>query len=224
MYQTLPSEKYIQDKFKCDVENTKNIFNKEKFKTVFQKLGRLTLVEFRDAKNSINYSIKFIFDQKDSTLYISGDLGSAVFSWYSSRNTFWTMTHFAKNTGYFMEKRQTDTDIHEYDSKLAKLQIKEIYADLKETNIENLNEEETKELKNFFECTFENTDQPLSASEIEELHDELYHENWIDEEPDYGRLLGSRPIIWLTALTEIKNHPITFMPKTMEDIQHANYQ
>ena len=215
MYQPLPSEQYLHDKFERNVETAKNLFNDNKFETVVHQLGRLTLVEFHDAKNSMYYQLKFIFDQKDSTLYISGDLGSAVFSWYSRDNTFWTLTHFAKDAGYFMEKRQINTDIYEYDAKLAKLQIKEFYAELNDTTVDDLTTEATQKLQTFFEDTFENTELPLNGSELEALHDELYGDDWqywLDDEPDYGCRLGSRPIFWLTALTEIKNHPITFVP------------
>jgi hypothetical protein len=223
MCEISPSTKLIQENFNETVKSAKKLFNKNKFRTIFTKSGRLTLVEFHDENNSMMYSIKFIFDKKDSTLYISGDLGSAIFSWYSSRNSFWTLTKFAKDTGYFINKRETDTNIHVYNSDLARLQIIETYAEFKGININKLNSDDLKKLveneeplTEFFEMDFINDDEPMDMSTIQKLHNDVYHavsnQDWVDDETDYGRLLGPRPIVWLTALTEIKNHPITFVP------------
>lgn len=211
MFQTLPSEQYIQNKFKNNVRNAKNIFSKKKFKATYQNLGRLTLVEFQN-ENDNAYYLKFIFDKKDSTIYISGDLGAAVFSWYSNCNSFWTLTKFAHNTGYFIEKRQTETDIHIYDAKLAKLQIKETYAEINDLDFKNMDQESQEKLKDFFDYDFEFTTNGITTDSIAQLHT-LFNTDWIDDETDYGRMLDARPIIWLTALTEIQNRTITFIPK-----------
>ena len=73
----------------------------------------LTVIEWRNKNGSSNYYVQYIIDKKNGDIYISGDLGSCVSSWYG-RMLLEEAVSRTQNIGYWMSKFQATSDDYEY--------------------------------------------------------------------------------------------------------------
>lgn len=95
-------------------------------------------------KNRINY----LFDRSSSTLSISGDLGFAVFCWYSSQNTLRDIAEYSKDLGYFASKVKAAEELWSYDYSLLDEQLNDYLRLSNENDDCYLSKSERQELKN----------------------------------------------------------------------------
>ena len=111
-------------------------------------------------KNRINY----LFDRSSSTLSISGDLGFAVFCWYSSQNTLRDIAKYSKDLGYFVSKVKAAEELWSYDYNLLDEQLND-YLRLSDENDDcYLSKSERQELKNsILESWDDRTDYHMSS-------------------------------------------------------------
>lgn len=78
---------------------------KENFKNhvaTFQDFGNIKVLDFRNP-DSIEYAIRFIFEEDHYRLHISGDLGELI-AFNQTNMRYETFGDFVNNTGYFEEK------------------------------------------------------------------------------------------------------------------------
>ena len=99
---------------------------KENFKNhvaSFTDYGNIKIVDFKNP-NSIEYRIRFLFEEDYYRLHISGDLGELIACNYKNM-CFEEFTDFVNNTGYFEEKIICmNRAIYAYDEDLAREQLK----------------------------------------------------------------------------------------------------
>lgn len=104
----------------------------EHFKNHIATLQDYDNIKVLDFKNpeSINYRIRFIFEEDWCRCHISGDLGELVATNYNNM-TFEGFKDFVHNTGYFKGKINcASRDIYEYDEELAVKELNERLADV----------------------------------------------------------------------------------------------
>lgn len=98
---------------------------KEKFKNhvaTFQDFGNIKVLDFRNP-DSIEYAIRFIFEEDHYRLHISGDLGELI-AFNQTNMRYETFGDFVNNTGYFEEKICChERPIYEYDYESAKNEL-----------------------------------------------------------------------------------------------------
>ena len=102
----------------------------EKHIATLQDYGNIKVLDFKNPE-SINYRIRFIFEEDWCRCHISGDLGELVATNYNNM-TYEGFKDFVHNTGYFKEKIDcASRPIYEYDEKLAVKELNEHLADAK---------------------------------------------------------------------------------------------
>lgn len=95
---------------------------KKTFKNFVAKFKRFedwVFIEWRNANGSSNCRIRYIINEKEGELHISGDLGSGVFYWYS-KNTWQDIARYANNFSYFNSKAEAKSDYGMTDWDVAK--------------------------------------------------------------------------------------------------------
>ncbi len=91
--------------------------------------GDIKVLDFKNPE-SINYRIRFIFEEDWCRCHISGDLGELVATNYNNM-TFEGFKDFVHNTGYFKGKIDcASRPIYEYDEELAVKELDERLADV----------------------------------------------------------------------------------------------
>lgn len=116
------------------LEKYKNQF--DDFEVLYSKLPKENDFVARIAKKDLNEgSINFSYIR--GYLTITGDMGSAVFTWYNPKNTLHHMAEMAKNSGYFGSKlvSKPTGGIMLYDQDLAISQIKDILLEHEESKL-----------------------------------------------------------------------------------------
>lgn len=122
------------DSYEEYLEKYKNQF--DDFEISYSKLPNDNDFVARIAKKDLNEgSINFSYIR--GYLTITGDMGSAVFTWHNPKNTLHHMAKMAKNSGYFGSKLVSEpTDgIMLYDQDLAISQIKDILLEHEESKL-----------------------------------------------------------------------------------------
>lgn len=74
--------------------------------------GDLEILTWKDRRGSPMYSVRFVFDPKVNRMYVSGDLGAAVFH-FTEPATFRNISGYS-SLPYFFEKIETATNTIEY--------------------------------------------------------------------------------------------------------------
>lgn len=85
---------------------------KKTFKNFVAKFKRFedwVFIEWCNANGSSNCRIRYIINEKEGELHISGDLGSGVFYWYS-KNTWQDIARYANSFSYFNSKAEAKSD------------------------------------------------------------------------------------------------------------------
>lgn len=101
--------------------------DEEHFKNHVAKLTDYGDVKILDFKNpeTVNYAIRFMFDETRCVLCISGDLGELVASNYNNM-TYEGFNDFVKSPYYFMSKIDCHSrDLYEYSEDDARTELKE---------------------------------------------------------------------------------------------------
>ena len=101
------------------------LHQKEHFKdhvATFQDFGNIKVLDFRNP-DSIEYAIRFIFEEDHYRLHISGDLGELI-AFNPTNMRYEKFGDFVNNTGYFEEKICChERPIYEYDYESAKNEL-----------------------------------------------------------------------------------------------------
>lgn len=178
---------------------------KERFahhKADFIQLDGISILNWKHESGSIDYYVRYVFDEKRGLLYISGDLGHAVVELTESA-TLKALSGY--EVGYFVEKIKCSTDLYSYDEELARSDLERRFSDYEE-------EPEDNEEEDIF-------DEKMSISEmIADLLGSLDRRRGLEltEEqqeylsniaPDYwewvggvGQYICARVILWLVGL------------------------
>lgn len=173
------------------------------FVPVFKQLEGIQTLEWRHKSGTSNYYVKYVFDEEDWNVYISGDLGSAVIS-LTEKATLQTLSKYIRMPGYFIEKIECSTDLYNYDIDTAREELKETlsgYIDPDDFDEDELEEEQDKLaelLDELMECVdqfdgwrlSDNLDRKLSE------HDPDYFE-WLY---NVGKYINPRVILWLVGM------------------------
>ena len=103
-----------------DLEKMKQKFKDHK--ATFHDYGNIKILDFKKP-NSIEYRIRFIFEEDYCRLHISGDLGQLVATNY--RNMCWNgFNDFVEDVGYFEEKIDChDRHIYLYDEEQTRKDV-----------------------------------------------------------------------------------------------------
>lgn len=117
-------------------EELKKIF--KNFVAKFKRFEDWVFIEWCNANGSSNCRIRYIINEKEGELHISGDLGSGVFYWYS-KNTWQDIARYANSFSYFNSKAESKSDDGMTDSDIAK-------DDLRDFLQEYVDDETLKEL------------------------------------------------------------------------------
>lgn len=105
-----------------DIENHKKMFSKHIAK--FTDLGNIKILDFAEP-NKCCYRIRFLFDESQYKLHISGDLGDLTATNYKNM-TYECFGDFVHNPPYFRTKIDCHSrDLFEYDEDLAYKEIEE---------------------------------------------------------------------------------------------------
>jgi hypothetical protein len=95
----------------------------ENFVADFQRFGDYVVIDWHNANGSSNCRVRYVINEADGELHISGDLGSAVFYWYS-HNTWQDLATYSKSLDYFLSKAETSSESPNYDYERAVSQLK----------------------------------------------------------------------------------------------------
>lgn len=95
------------------------------FKADFQRFGDYVVIDWHNSAESDNqhaYRVRYIINEADGELHVSGDLGSGIFYWY--RPTTWQqMAEDSEPLSYFLEKAESCSDMFYYDRSQARAEL-----------------------------------------------------------------------------------------------------
>ena len=132
---------------------------KEHFKNhiaTLRKYDNITILDFENP-NSINYRIRFLFEEDRCVLHISGDLGSLTASNYNNM-CYEQFGDYVYNPGYFESKVDCHSrDFYEYDFDKAKEELEKRFEDY--------------EVKSPYDWE---SDEEYREEKIEEILDDFY--------------------------------------------------
>lgn len=112
-----------------DLERQKDFFKNHVAK--FTDYGNIKILDFKNPK-SVEYRIRFLFEEDYCRLHISGDLGELTATNYKNM-CFEEFEDFVNNTGYFEEKIDCmSRTLYYYDEDLAR---EELRAKFKEDDV-----------------------------------------------------------------------------------------
>lgn len=103
------------------ISELKNSF--DNFVADFQRFGDYVVIDWHNANGSSNCRVRYVINEADGELHISGDLGSAVFYWYS-HNTWQDLASYSKSLDYFLSKAEASSESPNYDYERAVSQLK----------------------------------------------------------------------------------------------------
>lgn len=211
----LESEQYIQHQITHIYEQIDDIFDRHHFVVRYTDLGHLKLIEAYNPQRPGLYNYKFIFDSRDASLYIDGDYGQACAKFYSSSNTFWNLTDYARDLSYFSEKITEQKLVRIYDQKLAKIQLRENaeqqFADADDETRAAMR----KRLERFLETVEFDTDDRITTDSLDKYYDDVLETDWLYDLLDYGEIINPRIVCWCRALTNLSQCTTTFIPKNV---------
>ena len=101
---------------------------KKRFENHIAKLtdyGNIKILDFKNPQ-SVEYRIRFLFEEDYYRLHISGDLGELIATNYKNM-CYERFDDFVHNTGYFEEKIDCHSrPLYEFDDDKAKMELKEM--------------------------------------------------------------------------------------------------
>lgn len=155
----------------------------------------ISVLDWRNRNGSGDYYMRVIFDEDKERMFISGDLGNAVFQ-FTEKATLFRIARYS-SFSYFMEKLSCSTNRWEYDRQSAREELEE------RLKSEDMTESELEEADELIGDIMDNYDQYGNGTHLtEDLTDRIS-----DIDPDYWEWvysLGERPhprvIIWWKAL------------------------
>lgn len=104
----------------------------------FKHFEDWVFIEWHNANGSSNCRVRYIVNEKEGELHISGDLGSAIFYWHA-KNTWQDIAEYSKHFSYFKSKAEANSDDGMTDSDVAE-------EDLRDFIQEYVDDETLKEL------------------------------------------------------------------------------
>ena len=165
------------------------------FKAVLSKHDGVSVLDWKNKYGAGDYYMRVIFDEDKERMFISGDLGNAVFQ-FTEKATLFSIAKYS-SFPYFFSKLSCTTDRWKYDYDSAKEELKErlIWEDMIESELDEADE--------LIGDIMDNYDQYGNGSYLtEELRERLS-----EVDPEYfrwvsslGRLPHPRVIIWWQAL------------------------
>ena len=164
-----------------------------------ESFGSIQIVDWRNKNGSKEGAIRFLFDNAEKYLHISGDYGSAILDLYSFSEVSLKTVGILTDIGYLIGKIKCSTDLYIYDEDIARKDIEERL--LSEQFAGELSDEEISERKDFISGLMEDFTVDgieLGHSEKQALseYDRMYWK-WIY---DAGKKVAGRVVYWSTAL------------------------
>lgn len=166
-------------------------FNRETQKKHFENhiaelhdFGKVKILDFYNPKSSA-YSIRFLFEEDNYRLHITGDLGELIAENYKNMCFELFGKDFVNNPNYFSQKiKICSRPLHEHDYDQAKKNLEEMlsldvfeneaFAELDYDEFQNLDEEEQSRV-------WEEKEEELKNEVIKEVLDNFYDENGITQ-------------------------------------------
>ena len=100
-----------------DYTDTKNRVKKD-FENheavIIGRTDKCTIIDWQNRNGSGINRIRYIFDTQQGDIVITGDLGTAVFSWHNGQPVT-NLLGYAKDIHYFISKAVTATDLFTFD-------------------------------------------------------------------------------------------------------------
>lgn len=109
-------------------------------KATYRQFDGISTLDWRHESGTSNYYVRYVFDENRCKLYISGDLGSAVFC-LTEKALLPSLAMYSVD--YFLKKLECSTDKYRYDTEAAKEELEEELL----SDDEELTEEEIEERK-----------------------------------------------------------------------------
>lgn len=164
-----------------------------------ESFGSIQIVDWRNKNGSKEGAIRFLFDNAEKYLHISGDYGSAILDLHSFSEVSLKTVGILTDIGYLIGKIKCSTDLYIYDEELARKDVEERL--LSEQFAGKLSDEEISERKDFIselmeDFTISGIQLGHSEKQILSEYDHMYWE-WIY---DAGKKIAGRVIYWFTAL------------------------
>lgn len=101
------------------------------FKADFQRFGDYVVIDWHNSSESDNqhaYRVRYIINEAEGELHVSGDLGSGIFYWY--RHTTWQqIAEDSESLRYFLEKAESCSDAFYYDRNRALIELKAAFPE-----------------------------------------------------------------------------------------------
>lgn len=164
------------------------------------QFGDLEVLTWKDKRGSSVYSVRFVFDPKVNRMYVSGDLGAAVFH-FTEPATFQNISGYS-SLPYFFEKIETATNTIEYVSDRTEFEEDLGYFAnfVVPDNCEYYESEFAEMVDRLWEC-YGNNGIELDPELYEIVNAWTFYRNdvyeWISE---VGKRVHPRIILWFEAL------------------------
>lgn len=109
-------------------------------RAVFCQFDGISTLDWQHEGGTSNYYVRYVFDENRCNLYISGDLGSAIFC-LTEKALLPELARYSVD--YFLKKLECSTDKYRYDDEEAQEELEEYLL----SDDEELTEEEIEERK-----------------------------------------------------------------------------
>ncbi|MRH08548.1 hypothetical protein GIX81_03615 [Lactobacillus reuteri] len=166
----------------------------------YHRWGNLERLIWKDRRYELRNRIIYIFDRIDSTLYISGDFGCGVLSWFTSTNTLQDVADYSKSVGYFASKIQTAERKYKYDYQLASEELDEFLClDEDDEDFAILIDDRKKLKDDLLACFYSGEGYDLDDDLKDRLSD--WDPDWWEDLPE-GRRISDDVQLWAFGLQQ----------------------
>lgn len=94
----------------------------------FKRFEDIVFIDWHNANGRSTNQVNYMINEKTGELHISGDLGSAVFYWYS-KNTWQDIANYSKDLAYFLSKAEANSEEGYYDKAKARRELEEYFSE-----------------------------------------------------------------------------------------------
>lgn len=94
----------------------------------FKRFEDIVFIDWHNANGRSTNQVNYMINEKTGELHISGDLGSAVFYWYS-KNTWQDIANYSKDLAYFLSKAEANSEEGYYDKEKARKELEEYFSE-----------------------------------------------------------------------------------------------
>ena len=94
----------------------------------FKRFEDIVFIDWHNANGRSANQVNYMINEKTSELHISGDLGSAVFYWYS-KNTWQNIATYSKDLAYFLSKAEANSEKGYYDETKARKELEDYFSE-----------------------------------------------------------------------------------------------